>query len=211
MDDDEHAYSATDAMKSLEKWIERGLLASRWILVVFFLVLAASLALYAFSFLLKFAKIALKVQELGSDEMILAMLNLIDASLVASLIFMVMISGYENFVSKIDSSSTELSWLGKIDTGSLKVKIASAIVAISSIHLLGLFLDLEKHDNRTIMWTVIIHLAFIVSALCLAWLDRIMSHGPAHAAAAGDNGGGYAAPNVPISHGSGSHVDKQAV
>jgi uncharacterized protein (TIGR00645 family) len=111
--------------------------------------------------------------------MILAMLRLIDAALVASLIVMVTISGYENFVSRFEtSSSPELSWLGKVDAGNLKIKVASSIVAISSIHLLRVFLTAEHDSNDKILWWfTVLHLTFVVSALLLATLDRIAYRG----------------------------------
>jgi uncharacterized protein (TIGR00645 family) len=159
---------------SAEAMIERVLLASRWLLVVFYLGLAAALAVYAVSFLNKCYKIATKIFTFTDNEMILAMLALIDACLVASLMVMVMLSGYENFVSRLDKGdASELGWLGKIDTGSLKVKIASAIVAISSIHLLQVFLNAPQYDNEKIMWSTLIHLAFVASAVFLAVVDRI--------------------------------------
>ncbi len=107
--------------------------------------------------------------------MILAILGLIDAALVASLIVMVMISGYENFVSRFDEAEDEVSFLGKLDSGSLKIKVASSIVAISSIHLLQIFLNATQYDNAKLMWFTIIHLAFVVSALLLGFLEQIMS------------------------------------
>src|ERR1700761_3247437 len=121
-------------MKSLELLVERIILSSRWILVVFYIGLAAALALYGLSFCYKFYKVALGVFTLDEADMILAMLGLIDAALVASLIVMVMISGYENFVSRFDEAEEhdgEVSFLGKLDSGSLKIKVASSIVAIS--------------------------------------------------------------------------------
>jgi uncharacterized protein (TIGR00645 family) len=162
-------------MKAMELWLERIILASRWILVVFVVGLAAALAVYAASFLGKLAKVASRVFELGDAEMILAMLGLIDAALVASLLVMVMISSYENFVSRFDEDQGDVSWLGKLGTGSLKIKVASSIVAISSIHLLQVFLNAQQYENAKIMWLTIIHLAFVVSALLLGFLERIMS------------------------------------
>lgn len=107
--------------------------------------------------------------------MILAMLGLIDATLVGGLIVMVMISGYENFVGRFeDAENEEISWLGKLDTGSLKIKVASSIVAISSIHLLQIFLDAEKYDSTHLMWVTLMHLTFVVSALLLGFLEKIM-------------------------------------
>ena len=130
--------------RGLETIIERVVLASRWILVVFYLGLAVSLAIYAVSFTLKLWSLAGKALDSSEAEMILGMLGLIDAALVASLVVMVMLSGYENFVSRFDEGREDLSWLGKLGAGSLKVKVASAIVAISSIHLLQVFLNVKS-------------------------------------------------------------------
>ena len=163
-------------MKTLELAVERLILASRWILVVFYVGLGLALALYAVSFLKQFAEIALHVVELDEAGMILAMLGLIDAALVASLVVMVMISSYENFVSRFDEASdTQLSWLGKLDSGSLKIKVASSIVAISSIHLLQVFLNAQQYDNAKIMWLLLLHMTFVVSALLLGYLEKIMA------------------------------------
>lgn len=164
-------------MRSIETIIEKAILASRWILVVFYLGLAASLAVYAVSFVFKIFKIAKAALTYSDAEMILAMLGLIDAALVGSLLVMVMISGYENFVSRFDEGSAELSWLGKLDSGSLKIKVASAIVAISSIHLLQVFLNVQQYDNSKILWSTVLHMAFVVSALFLGILDRMMAAG----------------------------------
>jgi uncharacterized protein (TIGR00645 family) len=168
-------------LKSLELFVERLILASRWILVVFYVGLGAALAVYAFSFVLKFTEIVDKVMVLSENDMILAMLALIDAALVASLIVMVMISSYENFVGRFDETDrTELSWLGKMDSGSLKIKVASSIVAISSIHLLQVFLNISQYmgpgnDPTKVMWLTLLHLTFVVSALMLGYLEKIMA------------------------------------
>jgi uncharacterized protein (TIGR00645 family) len=162
-------------MKPLELAIERLILASRWILVIFYIGLGLALAIYAASFIKQFIEIALHAFTLDEAGMILAMLGLIDAALVASLIVMVMISSYENFVSRFeDASDTKISWLGKLDSGSLKIKVASSIVAISSIHLLQVFLNIETYDNVKIMWLLLLHLTFVVSALLLGYLEKIM-------------------------------------
>ncbi len=164
-------------MKSLELFIERMILASRWILVVFYVGLGAALLVYAVSFIQKFVGTAGHVFDYDANEMILAMLGLIDAALVASLIVMVMISSYENFVSRFDdaASGSELSWLGKLDSGSLKIKVASSIVAISSIHLLQVFLNSQTYTTEQIVLMTGVHLAFVVSALLLGFLERIMA------------------------------------
>jgi uncharacterized protein (TIGR00645 family) len=162
-------------MKKLEHFIEAIILASRWVLVVFYLGLAAALALYAVAFGGKLYDFMGKVFVLEETETILKMLGLIDAALVASLLVMVIISGYENFVSRFDNAAGELSWLGKIDAGSLKIKVASTIVAISSIHLLQVFLNASSFTDSKLMWLTIMHMAFVVSALFLAYIDKVMA------------------------------------
>ena len=162
-------------MKSLELLVERIILSSRWILVVFYLGLVAALAVYAVSFLYKFGKVAMNVFVFDDAEMILAMLGLIDAALVASLLVMVMISSYENYVSRLENAGVELSWLGKLDSGSLKIKVASSIVAISSIHLLQVFLNADYYSDAKIVLYMLLHLTFVVSALLLAFVDRVSS------------------------------------
>jgi len=162
-------------VKSIEDMIERAIMAARWLLVVFYGGLGVALIVYAVSFVFKFFNIAGNVLDYSEEEMILAMLGLIDAALVASLLVMVMISSYENYVSRFENAAVELSWLGKLDAGSLKIKVASSIVAISSIHLLQIFLNLSKYTDLQIMWATILHLTFVVSALLLAVVDRISS------------------------------------
>ena len=161
-------------MKSLELLVERIILSSRCILVVFYLGLVAALAVYAVSFLYKFIKVAKNVLVYDDAQMILAMLGLIDAALVASLILMVMIAGYENFVSRFDEAEKDVSFLGKLDSGSLKIKVASSIVAISSIHLLQVFLNVQQYTDGRLMWLTLMHLAFVVSAVLLGFLEQIM-------------------------------------
>lgn len=165
-------------LKATEHVVESIILASRWLLVVFYLGLTAALGLYAISFVRKLWEYFTKVMVLEETDAILKILSLIDASLVASLVVMVIISGYENFVSKFDNVSegdAELTWLGKIDASSLKIKVASTIVAISSIHLLQVFLNAEKYTDGKLMWLTIIHMAFVASALLLALIDKIMT------------------------------------
>lgn len=85
---------------------------------------------------------------------------------------------YENFVSQldIDEGKEKLDWLGKMDAGSLKLKVASSIVAISSIHLLRMFMDAQKIDNDKLLWYVIIHMTFVVSAFAMAYVDKLTKH-----------------------------------
>jgi len=167
-------------LKQFELFIERTLLASRWLLVVFYAGLAAALGVYALSFLGKLMKVASGVFGMTDADVILSMLGLIDAALVASLLVMVMVSGYENFVSRFDEDRGELSWLGKLDAGSLKIKIASSIVAISSIHLLQVFMNLQSYDDMDVLWSTVLHMTFVASALLLGVLDRMSSKAKGH-------------------------------
>jgi len=161
-------------MKSIERLVETVILASRWILVVFYLGLGVALAIYAAAFVKKLVEFFSVILALQDADTILEMLGLIDAALVASLVVMVMISGYENFVSRFDEHGGELHWIGKIDAGSLKVKVASTIVAISSIHLLQIFLNSVQYTSEQIMWLTIMHMAFVASAIFLAIIDKVM-------------------------------------
>jgi uncharacterized protein (TIGR00645 family) len=162
-------------MKRLERAIESIILASRWLLVVFYLGLGLALAVYAVSFGGKLFEFMSTATQVDDTTTILKVLGLIDAALVASLVVMVIISGYENFVSRFDEHSGEVHWLGTIDVGSLKVKVASTIVAISSIHLLQVFLNHASFRTDQLMWLTIMHLAFVLSALMLAYIDRVMA------------------------------------
>ncbi|WP_378949722.1 TIGR00645 family protein [Mesorhizobium sp. ANAO-SY3R2] len=160
-------------MKRLEHAVESIILASRWLLVVFYLGLAVALGIYALSFAKKLYEFVAKVMILDDTDTILKILGLIDAALVASLVVMVIISGYENFVSRFDNHDGEVHWLGTIDVGSLKIKVASTIVAISSIHLLQVFLNHQQYSSSQLMWLTLIHLTFVLSALLLAYIDRL--------------------------------------
>ena len=159
-------------MKQLEVFVETVILASRWLLVVFYIGLGLALALYAITFVIKIWDFASHLIGMDETESILKILGLIDAALIASLVVMVIISGYENFVSRFDNED-DVHWLGQIDAGSLKIKVASTIVAISSIHLLQIFLNVPQYSDNQIMWYTLLHITFIVSALFLALIDRI--------------------------------------
>ena len=112
------------------------------------------------------------------SELILVLLSLIDMALVGGLLVMVMISGYENFVSQldIDDDKEKLNWLGTMDSSSLKMKVAASIVAISSIHLLRIFMDAQNIDPAHLMWYVIIHMTFVISAFAMGYLDKLTKH-----------------------------------
>jgi uncharacterized protein (TIGR00645 family) len=158
----------------LERFIERTLYASRWLLAPLYLGLALALIALGIKFFLHAFHALTDIMNSTEAELVLAVLALIDLSLVGSLI-MVMFSGYENFVSRIDTgdSTDKLNWLGKLDSGTLKLKVAASIVAISSIHLLRVFMQAESTPDNKIMWYVILHLTFVLSAVMLGVLDKM--------------------------------------
>ncbi len=159
----------------MEKLIERTLFASRWLLAPIFLGLSMTLIALIIKFFEELFHTLITILSLSEAELILHILSMIDMALVGSLIVMVMFSSYENFVSKIDleEGAEKLDWLGKLDSGSLKLKVAASIVAISSIHLLQKFMEAQTIPDNKLMWYVIIHMTFVVSALMMAFLDKI--------------------------------------
>jgi uncharacterized protein (TIGR00645 family) len=160
----------------LEKAIEKLLFASRWILAPVYLGLSLGLMVLGVKFFQEVFHLFSHVFTVGESDLVLTLLALIDLVLVGSLIVMVMFSGYENFVSRIDLEDGEgdkLGWLGKLDAGTLKLKVAASIVAISSIHLLRVFMNAHETPNDKLLWYVIIHLTFVVSAVLMGFLDRM--------------------------------------
>lgn len=159
----------------LERLLEKTLFASRWILAPVYLGLSLVLFALAIKFFQELAHVLGHIFAMTEVDLILTALAMIDMVLVASLIIMVMFSGYENFVSRIDvdPEAEKLGWLGKLDAGTLKLKVAASIVAISSIHLLKAFMNAEHIADDKLMWYVIIHLTFVVSALLMGVLDKI--------------------------------------
>ena len=162
----------------IENVAEKFLYASRWLLAPIYLGLSFGLLLLGLKFFQEVIHALPLVFSTKEADLVLLILSLIDLSLVGGLIVMVMLSGYENFVSNIDldSAGEKLHWLGKMDAGSLKQKVAASIVAISSIHLLQKFMNAQSIDNDKLMWFVIIHLTFVVSAIGMAYVDKINKH-----------------------------------
>jgi len=159
----------------IERWVEKLLFASRWILAPVYLGLALTLFVLGLKFFQELFHVSFRVFAVPEADLVLTLLALIDLVLVASLIVMVMFSGYENFVSRleVENSQEKLGWLGKLDAGTLKLKVAASIVAISSIHLLRAFMNAPQIANDKLMWYVIIHLTFVVSAVLMGVLDKM--------------------------------------
>lgn len=169
--------SGKDGVPVFEHYLENVLFALRWLLVPLYVGLGLLLVLFSIYFFREFFHLVVESGTGAEVDLVLGALTLVDLTLVASLIVMVMLSGYENFVSKLDVGDAQksLAWLGKLDAGSLKIKVAASIVAISSIHLLKAFMNASVVSNDKLMWLVIIHLTFVFSALLLAVMDRIVT------------------------------------
>lgn len=169
--------TTTPARKKLELLVERIVMGSRWLQAPLYIGLVVVLAVVVVKFPFKIWDLISKAISAEEADLVLAVLSLVDLIMVANLVVMVIISGYENFVSHIDAdkSGDRLAWFGKLDAGSLKIKLASSIVAISSIHLLQRFLEAGDFDNAKLYALVVMHMAFVVSALLLTYIDKIAS------------------------------------
>uniref|UniRef100_A0A6V7KDM2 Uncharacterized protein n=1 Tax=Bracon brevicornis TaxID=1563983 RepID=A0A6V7KDM2_9HYME len=162
----------------MERFIENLIYTSRCLLAPIYLGLSLELLALMLKFFQEVFHILPSVFALAEADLILVLLSLIDMTLVGGLLVMVMLSGYENFVStlNIDGDREKLSWLGKMDSGSLKNKVAASIVAISSIHLLRVFMDARNTPDNKLMWYVIIHLTFVLSAFLMGYQDKATRH-----------------------------------
>ena len=165
-------------LKRISYSTERLMYASRLLLAPIYVGLSLALFALFIKFFQELYHFIPFILELDESQLVLKLLSLIDLTLVGSLIVIVMFSGYENFVSRLDigESTEKLEWLGTHDYGALKMKVASSIVAISSIHLLKIFMNIETTDNDKVMWYALVHLTFVISALLMGYLDKVTKH-----------------------------------
>ncbi|MDX1916689.1 MAG: TIGR00645 family protein [Rickettsiaceae bacterium] len=165
-------------LKTIEKIIERSLFASRWLMAPFYICLSIGLFILLFSFMKEFAYFCSESLSMKPNRIILEILTLIDLSLAGNLVLIVVFSGYENFVSKMDLGDhiDEPDWRKSVDFAALKVKLLSSIIAIAGIYLLKIFMSVENYEFYEILWTVIIYLVFVLSGFCLALMDFISAN-----------------------------------
>jgi uncharacterized protein (TIGR00645 family) len=159
----------------------RAILASRYLLMVFFFGLAAGLALYAVRFLAKLWELAATLLSSPEEDVLITVLHLVDSALIASLVMIVVLSSYDSLVDRLVSEAEreDMRWVGRTDYSNLKIKVATTMVAISSIHLLQVFLKVESYSQEGVMWRIAIHALFLAGALLLGFLDRLTHHGKA--------------------------------
>ena len=162
----------------LERLIESIVFYSRWLLAPMFVGLALGLVFLVVSFISEFVHFVSTDGMFNSKDTALFILELIDLTLIGSLVAMVAIAGYENFVSKIDFKDDleRPEWMGRVDFAHLKLKVISALVAISSIELLKVFLNSGNYEEGEILWRVIIHSVFVVSGFIFALTEKFMPH-----------------------------------
>jgi uncharacterized protein (TIGR00645 family) len=168
----------------VENILENGLFASRWLMAPMYIGLVAALVGLLVIFFRELLVYAPQILGMTSDKAILAILTLIDLTLAANLLLIVIFSGYENFVSKLDVGDhlDRPSWMGTVDFSGLKMKLIASIVAISGIHLLKKFMEIGKSTGEAavtyddLYWLATIHVVFVVSGLLMAAMDWIVAH-----------------------------------
>jgi uncharacterized protein (TIGR00645 family) len=161
---------------AVERGVERLIFASRWLMAPFYIGLVISLGILMVKFVQELIELIPDVLHLKDTEIIVGVLSLVDLSLAGNLLLMVIFSGYENFVSKIDVAhhKDRPEWMGKVDFSGLKLKLIASIVAISGIHLLKSFMNISQVDKADLFWLVVIHMAFVVSGVLLALMDLLV-------------------------------------
>jgi uncharacterized protein (TIGR00645 family) len=168
--------------RPLARTVSSTIFLSRWLQAPLYLGLIAAQGVYVWRFMQELWHLVTDVGHLTENEVMLLVLGLVDVVMIANLLIMVIIGGYETFVSRIQMRGhpDQPEWLSHVNANVLKVKLAMAIVGISSIHLLQSFINASKLDGDTLLWQTVIHLTFVVSAVSLALIDRFLSPKPGH-------------------------------
>lgn len=169
-------------MKISEKNIEQAIFFSRWLQMPVYLGLIVATLMYAAKFMIQLWNLVVNFSTFNENTIMLSILGLIDISMVINLLVVVFIGGYYTFVSKIDfdNSADKPDWLTKINASTLKIKLIISLVSISGVHLLKTFIDIHNIPMQDAILQVGIHLVFILSAVMLAYTDKIM-HSYSHA------------------------------
>lgn len=164
-------------MQRFVKAMESLIFASRWLQAPLYLGLIIAQGVYVYQFMLELMHLVTKMGSLTETDIMLLVLGLIDVVMIANLLIMVIVGGYETFVSRLNLQDhpDQPEWLSHVNASVLKVKLAMALIGISSIELLRTFINAAQHEDRVIIWRVAIHVTFLVSALALAYTDKIMS------------------------------------
>jgi len=173
-------------LNKIETRMENTIFNSRWLLAPFYLGLVISILLLFIKFAQELYHLTIHVTSTAESDVIIGILTLVDMALVGSLLLMIIFSGYEIFISKIDVANHEdrPDWMGKVDFGGLKLKVIGAIVAISAIDLLKTFMEIPENpteaNSEMLLWKVTIHMAFVLSGVLFALMDRISAETKSH-------------------------------
>lgn len=167
-------------MQKIEQSLERFIFASRWLLAPFYLGLVGAIVLLLVKFAKEFVGLLPLVVTGEGGQVMVGVLTLVDVALVANLLLIIIFAGYENFVSKIDTREHEdrPEWMGHVSFSDLKIKVIGSIVAISGIELLKAFVNVDAYTNEQLGWKVGLHMAFVVSGVLFAIMDRLTSGKP---------------------------------
>lgn len=165
-------------MNRFEKPIEKLIISSRWLQAPVYLGLIVASVAYSIHFIIELVKVLRDFSTFDQAHFMMAILGLIDITMVINLLVVVIIGGYWTFVSKIELSKKEdeLDYLGKITASSLKIKLIVSLVSISGVHLLETFINIKNFTVEQVSLKIAVHLVFIISALLLAWTDKIQGH-----------------------------------
>lgn len=163
--------------KNLELFLEKLIFASRWIQLPVYLGLILGTIFYIYKFFIELWHLISHVQELTETFFMLGILTLVDMIMVINLIIIIIIGGYSIFVSKmnLDKHEDEPDWLEKMNAGTMKVKLVVSLVSISGIHLLKVFMNIENTPNNKVWLQIAIHFVFLISAILLAYTDKILN------------------------------------
>lgn len=158
------------------------LFGSRWLQLPLYLGLIVAQGVYVYHFIIELIHLVHLAPSISEANIMLIVLGLIDVVMISNLLIMVIVGGYETFVSRLnlEGHPDEPDWLSHVNANALKVKLSMAIIGISSIDLLKTFINAQNLDEKTMMWQTIIHLCFVISAVALAMIDKIMTHGEKH-------------------------------
>ena len=162
----------------IESVFEKLIFASRWLQAPLYAGLIVGGILYAYKYIIELIHLCKTINELTETALMLGILTLVDITMVANLLIMVIIGGYSTFVSRLDIDKHEdkPEWLQKIDAGTLKVKLAGSLVGVSGIHLLITFINIKSYESEHVMWQVIIHVVFLISSVLLAYSEKLLNH-----------------------------------
>lgn len=165
-------------MKRLEHFFEGLLFASRWLMAPVYLGLVVAMVILLFKFGKELLALSMSLGEATSGNIIIGVLTLVDVALIMNLLIIIIFSGYENFVSKMDLANHEdrPEWMGHIGFTDLKIKVIGSIVAISGIELLKAFMNVDQYSDKHLAWLIGLHITFVFSGVMYALMDRLGAH-----------------------------------